>query len=117
MKGIPGSCSVAQSVVSDSAAPWTAPCQASLFFAISRSLLRLVTIEMMIPSSLLSLCCSSSSCLRSFPASFQVEGMAKSNALRQEQARSIRGIERRPVWLGLQDVLGHTASGLHEHTG
>ena len=112
MKGVPGSCSVAQSVVSDSATPWTAPCQASLFFTISGSLLRLVTTESMMPSSHLILCCPSSSCLQSLPASFQVEGMTISKALHQEQAHSIRGIERRPVWLGLQDTLGRTAFGL-----
>ena len=116
MKGIPGSCSVTHSVVSDSVTPWTAPCQASLFFTISRSLLKLVTIESMMPSGHVILCCPSSSCLQSFPAWFQVEGMAKSKALHQEQARSIRGIERRPVWLGLQDMLGHTASGSHKGT-
>ena len=116
MKGIPGSCSVAHSVVSDSATPWTAPCQASLFFTISRSLLKLVTIESMMPSSHLILCCPSSSCLQSFTAWFQVERMAKSKALHQEQDCSIRGIERRPVWVGLQDMLGCTASGPHKST-
>ena len=36
--------------------PWTAACQASLSFTISQSLLRLVSIELMMPSNLLILC-------------------------------------------------------------
>ena len=42
---------------SDSATPWTAACQASLFFSISWSLLKLMSIESMISSSHLILCC------------------------------------------------------------
>ena len=40
-----------------SATPWTIACQASLFFTISQSLLRLTSIELMRPSNPLILCC------------------------------------------------------------
>ena len=50
------------------AIPWTAACQASLSF-ISRSLLKLMSIESVMPSNHLILCCPFSSCPQSFPAS------------------------------------------------
>ena len=46
-----------RSVVSDSATPWTAACQASLSFTISWSLLKLMSIELVMPSNHLILCC------------------------------------------------------------
>ena len=48
-----------RAVVSHSATPWTAACQASLSFTISRSLLKLMSIESVMPSSQshLVLCC------------------------------------------------------------
>ena len=49
--------------------PWTAACQASLSFAISWSLLKLMSIESVIPSNHLTLCCPFSSCSQFFPAS------------------------------------------------
>ena len=36
--------------------PWTAACQASLSFTISRSFLKLISVESVMPSSYLSLC-------------------------------------------------------------
>ena len=39
------------------ATPWTAACQASLSFTISRSLLKLMSIELVMPSNYLILCC------------------------------------------------------------
>ena len=45
------------SVVSDSATPWTAARQAFLSFTISRSLLKLMSIELVMPSNHLILCC------------------------------------------------------------
>ena len=51
------------------ATPWTATRQASLSFTISWSLLRLMSIELVMPSNYLVLCCPFSSCLQSFPAS------------------------------------------------
>ena len=54
--------------------PWTAACQASLSIANSWSLLKLISIELVIPSNHLILCRPLSSHLQSFPASgsFQV---------------------------------------------
>ena len=49
--------------------PWTEACQASLSFTISQSLLTLMSIESVMPSNHLILCCPFSSCLQSFPAS------------------------------------------------
>ena len=49
--------------------PWAAACQASLSFTISRSLLRLVSIESVMPSHHLILCRPLLPCLQSFPAS------------------------------------------------
>ena len=48
---------LAHSVMSDSATPWTAACQASLSFTNTRSLLKLMTIESGMPSNHLILCC------------------------------------------------------------
>ena len=45
-----------QSVMSDSAIPWTATCQASLSFTLSWSLLRLMFIELVMPYNHLILC-------------------------------------------------------------
>ena len=45
------------SVVSNSATPWTAACQASLSITNSQSLLRLMSIESVMPSNQLILCC------------------------------------------------------------
>ena len=49
--------------------PWTAARQASLSTTNSRSLLRLISIELVVPSNHLILCRPLSSCLQSFPAS------------------------------------------------
>ena len=57
------------SCVQISATPWTAACQASLSITNSWSLLKLISIELMIPSNHLILCRPFSSCLQSFPAS------------------------------------------------
>ena len=48
--------------------PWTAAPLASLSFTISQSLLKLMSIESVMPSNHLILCCPLSSCLQSFPA-------------------------------------------------
>ena len=55
--------------MSNSATPWTAARQASLSSTISRSLLRFLSIELVMLSNHLILCCSFSFCLQSFPAS------------------------------------------------
>ena len=44
------------SIVSDSVTPWTAPHQATLFITISQSLVKLMTMESMMPSNYLILC-------------------------------------------------------------
>ena len=49
--------------------PWTARHQASLSFTISQSLLKLMSIESVMPSNHLVLCCPFSSCPQSFPVS------------------------------------------------
>ena len=48
---------------------WTSACQASLSFIISWSLLKLMSIELVMPSNHSGLCHPFSSCLQSFPAS------------------------------------------------
>ena len=57
------------SVTVDSAATWTVARQASLSFLLSRSLLKLMFIESVMPSNHLILFCTFSSCPQSFPAS------------------------------------------------
>ena len=49
--------------------PWTAACQAPLSFTVSLSLLRFMSIESVMLSNHLILCCTFSSCPQSFPAS------------------------------------------------
>ena len=49
--------------------PWTTACQASLSFTISQSLIKLMSIESVIPFKHLILCIPFSPCLQSFPAS------------------------------------------------
>ena len=49
--------------------PWTAALQASLLFTNSQSLLKFVSIELVMPSNHLILCVPFSSCFQSFPAS------------------------------------------------
>ena len=48
---------------------WTAACQTSLSFTTSQSLLKLMSVESVMPSNQFVLCHSLSSCLQSFPAS------------------------------------------------
>ena len=45
------------SVLSDSVTPWTAACQAPLSFTVSQNLLRFMSIESVMPSNHLILCC------------------------------------------------------------
>uniref|UniRef100_A0A4W2GJH9 Reverse transcriptase domain-containing protein n=1 Tax=Bos indicus x Bos taurus TaxID=30522 RepID=A0A4W2GJH9_BOBOX len=61
--------SFSHSVVSDSASPWTIACQTSLSFIISSSLLKLKSIEWVMPSNHPLSVVPFSSCLQSFPAS------------------------------------------------
>ena len=57
------------SVMSDFATPWSVAQQASLSFTISWSLLKLMSIELVMPCKYLSSVIPFSSCLQSFPAS------------------------------------------------
>ena len=57
------------SATSDSMTPWIAACQASQSLTVSRSLLKLMSIELVISSNHFILCQSISSCLLSFSAS------------------------------------------------
>ena len=61
------SCSVAQSCLT-LCDPWTAACRASLSFAVSQSLLKLMSVELVMPSNQFILCHPLPSCLQSFPA-------------------------------------------------
>ena len=69
-----GSVQLSHSVLSDSATPQTAACQASLFITKSRSLLKLMSTKSVMPSNHLIFCHSLLSHLQSFPASgsFQI---------------------------------------------
>ena len=71
-------------VVSDSATPWTAACQASLSITNSRSLLKLMSIKSVMPSNHLILCRPLSSCHQSLPASgsFQMSQLFASGGQR-----------------------------------
>ena len=51
---------------------WTAACQASLSFTVSRSLLRLMSIELMMPSNHLIFCWVSAGLLRSVPKNYHI---------------------------------------------
>ena len=57
------------SVLSDSETPWTAACQAFLSLSISQSLLKLMSIELVMPSNHLIPCHPLSACLQSSSAS------------------------------------------------
>ena len=63
--------------------PWTAACQTSLSITNSRSLLKLMSITLVMPSSISSSVVPFSSCLQSFPASvsFPVSQLCHSNPL------------------------------------
>ena len=95
--------------MSDSVTPWTATCQASLFFTISWSLLKLMSIESMMLSNHLILC-HPFSCPQSFPAS----GFFPVSWLFASGGQSIRASASIPVlpmniehWfpLGLTDLI------------
>ena len=80
-------------VVSNSATPWTAACQASLSFTSSRSLLTVMSIESVMLSNHLVLCCPFSSCLQSFPASgsFLMSRLFSKSSLSIQSSNSIPG--------------------------
>ena len=67
---LPGKPSVqfSRSVVTDYVTPWTAACQASLSITNSQSLLKLTSIQYVMPPTISSSVVPFSSCLQSFPA-------------------------------------------------
>ena len=95
--------------------------QASLSFPISQSLLKLMTIESVMPSNHLVLVIPFSSCLQSFPAlgSFLMSRLAKALEL-QLQHQSFQWIFRtdflRKDWLDLLAVQGTLKSLLQHHS-
>ena len=109
--------------------PRTAACQASLFITNSRSLLRLMSIESLMPSNHLILCCPLfpfSSCLQSFPASgsFQMSqfftsgsqsiGVSASTSVLPMNIQDL--IFSRMDWLDLLAVQGTLKSLLQDHS-
>ena len=79
--------------------PWTAAQQASLSISHSWSLLKLMSIELLMPSNHLILCHPLSFCLQSFPASgsFQMSQLFASGGQSMEfqiQHQSFQGISR-----------------------
>ena len=66
--------------------PWTAACQTSLSISNSRSLLKLMSIESVMPSNHLIFCCPFFSCLQSFSAS----GFFSSKSIFTSGGKSIR---------------------------
>ena len=65
--------------------PWTAACQASLSFTVSRSLLKLMSIEAVMPSNHLILCCP----LLLLPAIFPRSGSFRMSPLFTSGGQSI----------------------------
>ena len=88
------------------AMPQTASCQATLSFTISWSLLKLMSIELVMPSSHLILCHSFSSCLQSFPES----GSFTINRLFTSDSQSIGASASASVLL--MNILGWYPLGL-----
>ena len=97
------------------ATPWTAACQASLSITNSRSLLKLMSIVFVMPSSHLILCHPFSSCLQSFPASgsFQMSQffVAGGQSIGVSASSSV-------LPMNIQDwfPLGWTSSSRKDHT-
>ena len=103
--------------------PWTAACQASLSFAISWSLLKLMSIESVMPSNHLFLCCPLLSCLQSFSASrcFLISWLFASGGLSIGLSASVSVeysglIFFRIDWLDLLAVQGTLKSLLQHHS-
>ena len=112
-----------------SATPWTAARQASLSITNSWSLLKLMSIESVMPSNHLILCCPFSSCLQSFPASgsFPVIQVFSSGHIRWPKCWSFSfnisapseysgWISFRIDWLDLLAVQGTLKSLLQQHS-
>ena len=111
------------SVMYVSATPWTAACQASLSITNSQSLLKLMSIELVMPSNHLILFCLFSSCLQSFPESgsfpvsqFFAKG-GQSIGVSASASSELSGlIFFRMDWLDLLAVQGTLKSLLQHHS-
>ena len=109
------------------ATAWTAAHQASLSITNSRSLLKLISIESVMPSNHLILCCLFSFCLQSFPASgsFPMSQLFESGGQRKDWSFSFNIspfneysglIFFRTDWLDLLAVQGTLKSLLQHHS-
>ena len=121
--------SLTQSVITDSATPWIAACQASLSFTISQSLLKLTSVESVMSSTISSSVAPFSSCPRQerkrpqhqgfFPMSWLSPQVAKVLEV-QLQHQSFQWIFRvdflRIDWLNLLTVHGTLKSLLQHHS-
>ena len=108
------------SVVSDSLTPWTAARQASLSFTVSQSLLKLMSIESVMPSNHFILCHPSSSCLQSFPASrpFLMSHLFTSGGSKYQSFRfSIGPSNSGLISKGLSRVFSSTTVQKHQFFG
>ena len=101
--------------------PWTEAHQASLSFTISRSLLKLMCIELVMPSNHFILCCPFSSCPQSFLASGSFQWVSPSHQvakvleLQHQSCNEYSGlIYFRMDWLDLLAVQG-TLKSLLQH--
>ena len=103
--------------MSDSATPWKAALQASLSVTSSRSLLKLMSIESVMPSNHLILCCPLPPCPQSFPASgsFPVSQFFTSNgqSIRTSASASILPMNVQDWFpLGLTGLISLLSKGL-----
>ena len=113
------------SLVSDYATRWTTACQASLSITNSRSLLKPMSIELVMSSNHLIWCCPLSSCLQSFPAagSFQMSQLSLSggqsigvSASTSVLPMNTKDWSPRMNWLDLVEVQGTLKSLLQHHS-
>ena len=114
-----------RSVMSDSATPWTAACQASLSIVNSWSLLKLMSIESVMPSNLLILCHPLLPPPSIFPSirvfsnrsAFWISGQSKSFSFNIGLSNEYSGlISFRMDWLDLLAVQGTLKSLLQHHS-
>ena len=114
-----------RSVMSDSATPWTAACQASLSIVNSWSLLKLMSIESVMPSNLLILCHPLLPPPSIFPSirvfsnrsAFWINGQSKSFSFNIGLSNEYSGlISFRMDWLDLLAVQGTLKSLLQHHS-
>ena len=100
------------------ATPWTAARQASLSFPISRSLLKLMSFESVMPSDYLILCYPFSSCPHSFPASgsFPMNRLFTSGGQSTGASASVLPTNYQLQWTGLISLLSKGLSRVFSST-